>query len=120
MKLLYSAEHEWLEPQGLDARIGITAFAAGELGDIVYVDVQVTGKTIGRGEVFGTVEAVKTVSDLYMPVSGIVLEVNPKVIHGPGLINDDPYGEGWLVKIGLTEPEEVSGLLTADEYRSQL
>lgn len=115
--LLYSPDHEWLSARGIEALIGITSFAAGELGDIVYLDVPLLGKPLVKGEVFGTIEAVKTVSDLFMPVSGIVLEVNPKVIAAPEMVNTDPYEWGWLVKIHLTRPEEVSALLTAAEYR---
>jgi len=113
--LLYTKDHEWVKIEGNTATVGITDFAQGELGDIVYVDISSVGKTVGEGEVFGTVEAVKTVSDLYMPVAGKVLEVNPALDGSPEKVNEDPYGEGWMIKI------EVSGavgtLLSADQYK---
>jgi glycine cleavage system H protein len=113
--LKYTKDHEWVKIEGNTATIGITDFAQGELGDIVYVDINTVGQTVNQGEVFGTVEAVKTVSDLYMPVTGKVLEVNPALDASPEKVNNDAYGEGWMIKI------EVSGsandLLTADQYK---
>jgi glycine cleavage system H protein len=115
--LLYSPDHEWVAVRGIEALIGITAFAADQLGDIVYLDVPELGKSLEKGAVFGTIEAVKTVSDLFMPLSGIVLEVNPKVIAAPEMVNGDPYEWGWLVKIHITKPEEAGALLTAEAYQ---
>jgi glycine cleavage system H protein len=113
--LKYTKDHEWIKLEGNIATIGITDFAQGELGDIVYVDINTVGQSVAQGEVFGTVEAVKTVSDLYMPVSGKVTEVNPVLDGSPEKVNEDAYGEGWMIKI------EVSGsttdLLTADQYK---
>lgn len=113
--LKYTKDHEWVKIEGNTATVGITDFAQGELGDIVYVDINSVGQTVNQGEVFGTVEAVKTVSDLYMPVTGKVLEVNPALDASPEKVNNDAYGEGWMIKI------EVSGsandLLTADQYK---
>jgi len=113
--LHYTKDHEWVKIEGNTATVGITDFAQGELGDIVYVDISSVGQTVNEGDVFGTVEAVKTVSDLYMPVSGKVLEVNPVLDGSPEKVNEDPYGEGWMIRI------EVSGntaaLLTFDQYK---
>jgi glycine cleavage system H protein len=127
--LRYSKEHEWLEitdeetDDGLKvARVGITDFAQGELGELVYVEVETVGDEIDRDDVFGTLEAVKTTSDLFMPVTGKVLSFNPVLDEGegddPAQINSDPYGEGWIIKIALTAPEEVETLLDAAAYRS--
>lgn len=115
--LKYTKDHEWIRVQGNSATIGITDFAQGELGDIVYLDISTVGKDVGQHEVFGTVEAVKTVSDLYMPVAGKVLEVNAALDGSPEKVNADPYGEGWLVKIQLKNPADANGLLTADQYK---
>ncbi len=112
--LMYTEDHEWVRIEGDEAYVGITDFAQGELGDIVYVEIETEGETIESGEVFGTVEAVKTVSDLFMPVSGEVLEVNPKLADEPELINSDPYGEGWMVKLKITDKGDK--LLTVDAY----
>jgi len=113
--LKYTKDHEWVKIDGKTATVGITDFAQSELGDIVYVDINTTGQTVDHGQIFGTVEAVKTVSDLYMPVSGKVLEVNPALDKNPEKVNEDPYGDGWMIKI------EISGgadnLLTADQYK---
>jgi glycine cleavage system H protein len=97
--------------------VGITDFAQEELGEIVYVDVTTKGDTLGQGEVFGSIEAVKTVSDLMMPVGGEVLEINPKLDEAPEIVNKDPYGEGWIIKISVQDPEELSGLMSAEEYQ---
>ena len=114
--LKYTKDHEWIRVEGNIAVIGITEFAQGELGDIVYVDIKPTGQTIGQHEVFGTVEAVKTVSDLFMPVSGKVLEVNPLLESDPAKVNADPYGDGWMVKVEISDASQVEGLLDAAAY----
>ena len=114
--LKYTKDHEWVRLEGDFAYIGITDFAQGELGDIVYVEVETVGEKVDQEAVFGTVEAVKTVSDLFMPVSGEVLELNPKLDGNPELVNKDPYGEGWMVKIRPSDLSQVKALLTADEY----
>lgn len=113
--LKYTKDHEWVKIEGNTATIGITDFAQGELGDIVYVDINTVGQTVAHGEIFGTVEAVKTVSDLYMPVSGKVLEVNPALDGSPEKVNADPYGDGWMIKVEITSPG--TDLLTADQYK---
>jgi glycine cleavage system H protein len=114
--LKYTKDHEWVRAEGDIAYVGITDFAQGELGDIVYVEIETVGETVDREEVFGTVEAVKTVSDLFMPVSGEVQEINPKLDANPELVNKDPYGEGWMVKIRLTDKAQLNDLLTAEKY----
>ena len=119
--LRYTQEHEWIRlGEGNTAFIGITDFAQGELGDIVYVEVETVGDSLGKGDVFGTIEAVKTTSDLFMPVSGKVLEFNPGLSSSggdnPALVNDDPYGEGWIIKIELTDPSELEDLMDAAAY----
>lgn len=116
--LQYTKEHEWLRLDGDVATIGITDFAQKELGDIVYVDITALDQDVRKDEVFGSVEAVKTVSDLYSPVSGTVIEVNEKLSDSPDLVNNDPYGDGWMVKIRLSDPSEVAGLLDAASYGS--
>ena len=113
--LKYTKDHEWVKIEGNTATVGITDFAQGELGDIVYVDISTVGQTVAQGEIFGTVEAVKTVSDLYMPVSGKVLEVNPALDAGPEKVNEDPYGAGWMIKIEMSGGAD--GLLSADQYK---
>lgn len=114
--LKYTKDHEWIKIEGNTAVIGITDFAQGELGDIVYVDINTVGQEVEAHEVFGTVEAVKTVSDLYMPVTGKVLEVNPALDANPEKVNEDPYGAGWMIKIELKG--DASVLLSAQEYKS--
>lgn len=118
--LKYTREHEWLRVEGDEAYIGITDFAQSELGEIVYVEVDTVGDTISKDEIFGTVEAVKTTSDLYMPVSGEILQFNNQLDEAdgdnPGLINSDPYGEGWIVKIKITNADELDDLLNPEEY----
>lgn len=116
--LKYTKEHEWVRIEGEFAFIGITEFAQSELGDIVYVDVDTIGDEVEKDEVFGSVEAVKTVSDLYMPVSGEVLELNEQLEDEPEKVNSDPYGEGWMVKIRLTDSSQVEGLLDAEAYKA--
>lgn len=114
--LKYTKEHEWIRVEGDVAIIGITDHAQKELGDIVYVDIDTLDKEVAQNEVFGTVEAVKTVSDLFSPISGTVLEVNSALDGSPELVNSDPYGEGWMVKISIANAGELDGLLTADAY----
>ena len=116
--LKYTKDHEWLRIDGDHAVVGITEFAQGELGDIVFVDIGSTGQSLEREAVFGTVEAVKTVSDLFMPVSGTVEEVNPGLAEDPASVNKDPYGAGWMVRLQLADPGQVSELLSADQYRA--
>ena len=115
--LKYSKDHEWLRVEGSIAYVGITAFAQGELGDIVFVDVDSEGETLEIEEVFGSVEAVKTVSDLFMPINGEVLAFNEKLENEPELINSDPYGEGWIIKIAIADASELTDLLEAQEYQ---
>jgi glycine cleavage system H protein len=115
--LKYTKDHEWVKVTGSEAMIGITDFAQKELGDIVYVDITTLGETVEKEQVFGTVEAVKTVSDLFMPVSGKVLEANKDIDSAPESVNNDPYGKGWLIKISITNPAELSELLSADAYK---
>ena len=115
-ELKYTKDHEWIRTEGTEAYIGITEFAQQELGDIVYIDINKVGVEIGAEEVFGTVEAVKTVSDLFMPVTATILEVNKKLDSQPELVNSDPYGDGWIIKVSLTDASAVDGLLSADAY----
>jgi glycine cleavage system H protein len=115
--LKYTKDHEWIKIEGTIATIGITDFAQSELGDIVYVDISSVGQEVNQHDVFGTVEAVKTVSDLYMPVSGKVTEFNKSLESGPEKVNNDPYGEGWMVKVSITNTSEVNDLLSADQYK---
>ncbi len=114
--LKYSNDHEWCRVEGDVAYIGITDFAQDQLGDIVFVDVPTVGETLAAGEVFGSIEAVKTVSDAFTPVSGEVLEFNPDVDADPALVNKDPYGAGWMIKVQLSNPSEVDALLTPEQY----
>ncbi len=114
--LKYTKDHEWISIEGDVATIGITNFAQGELGEIVYVEIETEGETLDREEVFGTVEAVKTVSDLFMPLSGEVLEINPKLEDEPELVNSDPYGDGWMIKLKISDDSEVSELLSDADY----
>jgi glycine cleavage system H protein len=118
--LKYSKDHEWIRVEGDEAYIGITAFAAGELGDIVFVDVDTEGESLDKDEVFGSVEAVKTVSDLYLPVSGEVLEFNADLEDAPESVNDDPYGAGWMVKIKVADASELDELMDAAAYEAML
>jgi glycine cleavage system H protein len=123
-ELKYTEEHEWVRIEGDEAYVGITDFAQSELGDIVYVEVETVGDTVKAGEIFGTIEAVKTTSDLFMPVSGKVLEVNSKITSdgddSPELVNSDPYGDGWIVKIKITDPAQLAGLMDADTYKTKV
>lgn len=115
--LKYTKDHEWLKVEGDIALIGITDFAQRELGDVVFVEIETAGETLDKEAVFGTVEAVKTVSDLFMPVSGEVVEVNPAITSNPEVVNSDPYGKGWMIKVKLSNPSEVSALLSAEDYQ---
>lgn len=115
--LKYSSDHEWVKAEGNQAYVGITDFAQEELGDIVYLDISTEGESLEQGEVFGSVEAVKTVSDLLMPVTGEVLEINSELDDAPELVNKDPYDKGWIIKISLEKPEELDGLMSAAEYK---
>ena len=119
-ELKYTKDHEWIKIDGDVATVGITEFAAGELGDIVYVEVETEGETISRDEVFGSVEAVKTVSDLFMPLSGEVAEFNEELESSPETVNSDAYGEGWMIKIKMSDLSEVDALLDAATYKAQI
>lgn len=112
----YTKDHEWIRVEGEVAYVGITDYAQSELGEIVYVDITTEGETVAKEEVFGTIEAVKTVSDLFMPVSGEVVKVNPELEDAPQLINEDAYGKGWIIKIALSDMTEIDGLLSAADY----
>ena len=114
--LKYTKDHEWIRVEGNDAYIGITDFAQGELGDIVFVEIETEGEHLDKEETFGTVEAVKTVSDIFMPISGNVLEVNPKLEETPEVVNKDPYGDGWLIKISIDDASELDELLSPEKY----
>jgi glycine cleavage system H protein len=116
--LRYTKDHEWIKLEGNIATIGITDFAQGELGDIVYVEIETVGKALAAEAVFGTVEAVKTVSDLFLPVSGTINEVNPELANEPELVNSDPYGKGWMVKMTVDNPADVAALLDATAYQA--
>lgn len=118
--LKYTKDHEWIRVDGNNATVGITEFAQGELGDVVYVDVETAGESLAKEDIFGSIEAVKTVSDLFMPASGTVTEFNGELDGEPELVNKDPYGQGWIIKIALNKPEEVDGLLTAAQYREMI
>jgi len=115
--LRYTKDHEWVKIDGDTATVGITEYAQKELGDIVYIEVETVGEVINQADVFGTIEAVKTVSDLFMPLSGEILEFNPIIESKPDVVNKDPYGEGWIVRIKLKEPSEVSSLLSPEDYK---
>ncbi|MEQ8243207.1 glycine cleavage system protein GcvH [Fulvivirga sp.] len=116
--LKYTSDHEWVRIEGDYAFVGITDFAQGELGDIVYVEIETEGEELSSGDVFGTVEAVKTVSDLFMPISGTIEEVNSDLEATPETVNEDPYEKGWMIKIKISDPSELEGLLSADDYKS--
>lgn len=118
--LKYTKDHEWIKIEGDVATIGITDFAQGELGDIVYVEVETEGEELAQEEVFGTVEAVKTVSDLYMPVSGEVIEFNADLESAPEAVNNDAYGAGWMIKVKMSDASQADGLLSADDYKASL
>jgi len=118
--LKYTKDHEWLKIDGEEALIGITDFAQGELGDIVFVEIETQGEQLAKEEVFGTIEAVKTVSDLYMPVNGEILEVNSQLEDTPEIINQDAFGEGWLIKVKLEDVSEIDGLMDAEAYKGHV
>lgn len=116
--LKYSRDHEWVRLEGEFAYVGITDFAQSELGEIVFIEIETVGETLDAGEIFGSVEAVKTVSELLMPVAGEILEFNSKLEDAPELVNDDPYGEGWMVKIALSDASQLEDLLDAEAYQA--
>ena len=115
--LKYTKDHEWVKIDGDVATVGITDFAQGELGDVVYVEIETLDESLAEGEVFGTVEAVKTVSDLYMPLDGEVIEVNEGIESDPEVVNKDPYGEGWMIKVAMNDASQVDGLMSAADYK---
>jgi len=119
-ELKYSKDHEWISVNGNIGTVGITDYAQGQLGDVVFVEVETVGKTLEAGAAFGTIEAVKTVSDSYMPVDGKVLEFNKEIETTPEIVNSDPYGKGWLVKIEISNPSQLNDLLTADGYAAMI
>ena len=119
-ELKYTKDHEWIKVEGDTATIGITDYAQGELGDIVFVDVDTVDEDLNEGDVFGSVEAVKTVSDLYLPVAGTVLEVNADLEDQPELLNTDPYGKGWIIKVKVEDEAQLDGLLSADAYKASI
>ena len=116
----YTKDHEWIRVEGNEAVVGITDYAQSELGEIVFVDVNTIGETVAQGEVFGSVEAVKTVSDMCMPVTGEVLQFNETLNDQPELVNNDPYGEGWIVRVSVNDPAELASLLSADDYQKAI
>lgn len=118
--LKYTKDHEWIRVNGNEAYVGITDFAQSELGDIVFVDITTIGQQVEHGALFGTVEAVKTVSDLFMPISGKVLETNPKLESSPELVNKDPYGDGWMIKMSISDASGVSNLLSVEDYKKEI
>jgi glycine cleavage system H protein len=118
--LFYTKDHEWLRVEGGFGYVGVTDFAQSELGDIVFLEIETLGETLKKEEVFGTIEAVKTVSDIFMPVGGEILEVNPDLEESPEVVNKDPYGKGWMIKIKITDLAEVKTLLSAEKYQELL
>lgn len=119
-ELKYTKDHEWIRVEGDEAVIGITDFAQRELGDIVFVDINTVGEEVAANEVFGTIEAVKTVSDLFIPATATVLAVNEAIDASPELVNSDPYGEGWIIRVKLANPADVDALLSADDYKAEI
>jgi len=119
-ELKYTQDHEWVRVEGETAFIGVTDFAQGELGDVVFVEIETEGEHLGKGDTFGTVEAVKTVSDLFMPVGGQVVEVNQALADEPELVNKDPYNAGWMIKIIMADPSELEELLSSDDYQKMI
>ena len=119
-ELKYTEEHEWIRIDGNIATIGITDFAQGELGDIVYIEIDSLGKELDINQIFGTVEAVKTVSDLFMPIKGKILEINPNIESTPEIVNEDPYDKGWIIKIETSENQDISNLLSTEDYRNMI
>jgi len=118
--LLYTKDHEWLRVEGIFGFVGVTDFAQGELGDVVFIEIETVGETLKSEEVFGTIEAVKTVSDMFMPVGGEILELNPALEESPDVVNKDPYGKGWMVKIKITDSSETARLLSPEQYKAIL
>jgi glycine cleavage system H protein len=116
--LKYTVEHEWIRVEGDEIVIGVTDFAQSELGDVVFIEIETEGETLSKGETFGTIEAVKTVSDLYMPVDGEILEVNPALEDTPELVNSEPFEGGWMIRVKLSNPAQLDDLIPADEYRT--
>jgi len=116
-KLKYTKDHEWVRAEGSTGYIGITDYAQGELGDIIYIDVTTVGETLALGDTFGTIEAVKTVSDCFAPVSGKIAEFNSAINDNPSIVNKDPYGDGWIIKMEITNPADLDDLIPADEYK---
>ena len=119
-ELKYTKEHEWIRVEGEEAYVGITEYAQSQLGDIVFVEVETEGDNLEAGDTFGSIEAVKTVSDLYMPVSGEVLEFNSELEDQPDLVNKDPYGKGWIIKVKIEDEAQLDGLLSADAYKASI
>ena len=119
-ELKYTKEHEWIRVEGEEANVGITDYAQSQLGDIVFVEVETEGDNLEAGDTFGSIEAVKTVSDLYMPVSGEVLEFNSELEDQPDLVNKDPYGKGWIIKVKVEDEAQLDGLLSADAYKASI
>lgn len=115
--LKYTKDHEWIKAEGDHAVIGVTEFAQSQLGDVVFIEIETQGETLDKEEVFGTIEAVKTVSDMFMPVGGEILEVNPKLSDSPDVVNKDPYGDGWMIKIKMTNPAQLNELLSPEQYK---
>ncbi|HCT29444.1 MAG TPA: glycine cleavage system protein GcvH [Bacteroidales bacterium] len=115
--LKYTKDHEWIKVDGNNAVIGVTEFAQSQLGDVVFIEIETQGETLAKEEVFGTIEAVKTVSDMFMPVGGEVLEVNPKLSDSPDVVNKDPYGDGWMIKIKMSDPAQLNELLSPEQYK---
>ena len=116
--LKYTAEHEWIRVEGEEIVIGVSDFAQGELGDVVFIEIETEGETLAIGDTFGTIEAVKTVSDLYMPVDGEIMEVNPVLEDSPELVNSEPYEGGWMIRVKLSDPGQLDNLISADQYRA--
>ncbi len=119
-ELKYTEDHEWIRVDGEIATVGVTDFAQGELGDVVFIEIETEGEELDKGETFGTVEAVKTVSDLFMPVGGEIVEANAALADEPELVNKDPYGKGWMIKIKMSNPAEPDELLSADDYQKMI
>lgn len=118
--LKYTEEHEWIRVEGDEIVVGVTDFAQGELGDVVFIELETEGEDLSRGDTFGTIEAVKTVSDLYMPVDGKVVKVNPALEDTPELVNSEPFGEGWMIRIRPSDPSQLDDLITADRYSTMI
>jgi glycine cleavage system H protein len=118
--LKYTKDHEWIKVEGDEATVGITDFAQGELGDIVFIEIETEGENLAKEEVFGTIEAVKTVSDMFMPIGGEVIEVNEKLADTPEIVNQDPFGDGWMIKIKMNDASELDDLLTPEQYKDVL